>query len=245
MALFYLTVKHGGSFMYLAVLACLFESLGYATIGFGDNSTYVLFPVAKLIMCLVNYIVIGRLLRASGKDTIFSMDPQLVSALLQFIGAVTIFIQPIIGIMMALTGGGSGYMHDETGTGLILLLIRSTPFASILWTIAFSEDFLMWEIPELRGTFYCLFSTFGLILVSDIYGILAYTSPYESYLRTNEVPFIIFEMMTMLICFTVCTVFHYGRVTPMEFLRGYGRSAPLLGITGLQYRRLPVVSTAY
>ena len=28
MVLFYLTVKHGGSFMYLAVLACLLESLG-------------------------------------------------------------------------------------------------------------------------------------------------------------------------------------------------------------------------
>ena len=244
MALFYLTVKHGGSFMYLAVLACSLESFNYATIGDEmDTLTFVDWcSMAKFLMCSVNYIVIGRLLRASGKERIFCVNPQFVSPLLLFSGLVTIFIQPIYVFVMAfiVLDGGFG---DLTAYGLILLLIRSTPFASILWTIAFSEKFLMWEIPELRGTFYCLFSTFGLILVSDIYGTLHFLSNRTSYYRTNIWTFIVFEMMTMLICFTVCTVFHYGRVTPMEFLRGYGRSAPLLGITGLQYRCVPLIST--
>ena len=240
--LLYLTVKHGGSFMYLAVIACMLEYAAYRIIGRSDGSTYVYLPVAKLLLTLVNYIVIGRLLRASGKNTIFCVWTQFVSFLLQFSHCVlTIIIHPIIVFMMAISYGF--YYQDSAINWILALLIKNIPFASILYTVAFSKKFEMWKIPQLRKTFFCLFSSTGLIFLSDIYHIFASLSYYGSYVTTSEVPFIIFEMLTMLICFTLFTVFHYGKVTPMEFLRGYGRNAPLLGITGEEYRRLPVTET--
>ena len=238
-ALLYLTVKHGGSFMYLAILACLLEYTGYDIIGESDISTYVFFPEGKLLLTLVNYVVIGRLLRASGKDTIFCVRIQFVSFLLQFSCFAIIFIQPIIATMMGLTVG-HGVPGGDFNDWLLALLIKNIPFASILYTVAFSKKFAMWKIPELRKTFFCLFSSTGLIFVSDIYHICEKFAYYKSFIATNESPFIIFFL---LICFTLFTVFHYGKVTPIEFLRGYGRNAPLLGITGMEYRRLPLTST--
>ena len=233
--LLYLTVKHGGSFMYLAVIACMLEYAAYRIIGRSDGSTYVYLPVAKLLLTLVNYIVIGRLLRASGKDTIFCVRTQIVSFLLQFSGFVTIFIQPLIGICMGLSGGSIGFPRGHVDEWILALLAKNIPFAFTLCTVAFK--FEMWEIPELRKTFYCLFSSTGLIFISDIYHIFAgFGGDANSYISTNEVPFIILEMTTMLICFTLFTVFHYGKVTPVEFLRGYGRNAPLFGITGREYK---------
>ena len=229
---FYLTVKYGGSFMYLAVVACLMESIGYATIADGDMSTYVLFPVAKLFLALVNYTVIGRLLRASGEDFILCMRSQFVYLLLQASGVATIFLQPLCGIMMGLTF--HPYDPTEIRSGLIILLIRSSPFAYILSTVAFSNNFGMWRIPELKKTFYCLFSSTGLVLISDVYHIIVYGSLNDSYIVRNEWPFIIFEMVTMLICCTVYTVFHFGMVTPKEFLLGDGKSDRHLAINGLE-----------
>ena len=243
LALLYFTVKHGGSFMYLAVVACMLECHGYNTIGRdNDDPTYIYFPAAKYLLTLVNYIVIGRLLRASGKNTIFCVWTQFVSFLLQFSHCVlTIIIHPIIVFMIAISYGF--YYQDSAINWILALLIKNIPFASILYTVAFSKKFEMWKIPQLRKTFFCLFSSTGLIFLSDIYHIFASLSYYGSYVTTSEVPFIIFEMLTMLICFILFTVFHYGKVTPIEFLRGYGRNAPLLGITGEEYRRLPLTET--
>ena len=242
-ALLYLTVKHGDIFMYLAVIACMLECHGYYYITYfsdidsrylstADISIYLHFPIAKLLITFINYNVIGRLLRASGRT-------RCVSFLLQFFCVLNIIIHPFIGFLMSFSDVVDSF--DRWFVANILLsqlLMKNIPFAFTLCTVAFSKKFEMWEIPELRKTFYCLFSSTGLIFLGDVYLILQYYDYYGSYVTTNEAPFIILEMTTMLICFTLFTVFHYGKVTPIEFLRGYSRSS-LLGITGEEYRRLP------
>lgn len=227
---FYLTLKYGGYFMHLIVAACLMECIGYATIAEGDMSTYVIFPVAKLFLALVNYTVIGRLLRASRREFILCFRSQFVYLLLQASGVVTIFLQPLCGLMMGLTFHSRD--SREICSGLMILLIRSSPFAYILSTVACSSSFGMWRIPELRKTFQCLFFSTGLIFISDVYHIFVYGSPGDSYVVSNEWPFIMFEMVTMLICCTVYTVLHFGKVTPTEFLRGDGKNERHLAMVG-------------
>ena len=241
-ALLFQTVRYGGSFMLLAAVACALEFVGYSA-AFDDSAfANPYLPSAKNLVNLVNYIVIGRLLRASGKDTVLCVSMQFVSFLLQFSIFLTIMVQPLVWLIMGLNnssaGGGPGDPMDVAHIDLWLnaLVIRSTPFASILWTLAFSEEFLMWEIPELRKTFYCLFASSTLVLISDIYHILFGYWNYKSYVLVTKWPFMIFEMITMLSCFTLFYVYHYGKITPIEFLRDYGRDAPLFGITGREYK---------
>ena len=238
LALLYLTVKYGGSFMYLAVFACMVEYQTYTERYETDMTPLSLqFPNGKLFLSLVNYILVGRLLRASGKEFIFCMRTQYVSLLLQLSGVVTIIVHPFNLLNLALSSPGS-LPTGDVGNKLLGLSIRSTPFGTILWIVAFASDYDLWEVPELRKTFYCLFSSTGLLFINDVYNIFFLRSHHESYIATNEVPFIIFEILLSLICFTLFTAFHYGKVTPREFLRGYGKNAPLLGVTGLEYREI-------
>ena len=235
LALLFQTLRYGGSFMLLAVVACILEFVGYSA-AFEDYAfANPHLPTAKLLVNMVNYIVIGRLLRASGKDTIFCAISQFVSFLLQFSTVLYIIFQPILSVVMCIGRHGLS-LPSDVDIEVPILVIRSIPFASILWTLAFSEDFLMWEIPELRKTFYCLFSSSTLVLLSDIYHIFYGFQDYGSYVLSRKYHFILFEMMTMLSCFTLFTVYHYGKITPIEFLRGYGRNAPLFGITGREYK---------
>ena len=82
--------------------------------------------------------------------------------------------------------------------------------------VAFGAEWRMWDAVQLREAFICLYITSALIYVRNLYRIVNYASPTTSDIVTHEAYFIVFEGVSIFVCFVIYSAFHFGRVLPRD-----------------------------
>lgn len=185
----------GLRYMWILPFTGVLELLGYwlkadAAITkdtFGRFVPSVLFLLmSPIFLALINYTVIGRLLRASGQR-IGCLSPRWVTRMFLLSDVLTFFVQ----------GGGGGMLAIQSDAaqaagqaivlvGLAIQIAFFTAFVCTIHAVGTQPRFGVVQLPSLRPVLHCLYVTIGLLFIRNIYRLVEFASGIESPVVTNE-----------------------------------------------------------
>jgi hypothetical protein len=229
---------HRPSYVWIIFSCAVLEAIGYgARVHASENAalmSYIaqsfLILVVPIALALVNYIVVGKLLKATGKR-VLCMAPQRI--------AKAFLISDIV--CFVLQSGGSGMMTQasmkqmgeaNTIAGIVMQLSFFTAFCILTYHIAFGSNFRLYDIPHLQPVFRALLTTSVLLYIRNIYRIAQFAD-IDGYVGTHEWLFDVFETFTIFLCFVAYAHWHFGRLLPYgeeelaELIATRGASRPL------------------
>ena len=210
---------HRPRYVWIIFVCAVLEAVGYGarvhTCQNADLSSFIvqalLILVVPIALALVNYIVVGLLLEASGKQ-VACLPPRRIARAF-FVSDIACFL---------LQSGGAGMLvqasSQEMGktlivAGILLQLGFFTAFCLLTSYTAFSRRLRLYDIPHFKPVFQSLLTTSVLIYVRNIFRACEYLDA-QGYIGTHEWVFDVFESFAILMCFVAFSVWHFGRLLP-------------------------------
>ena len=211
-------------YMHILTATGIMEALGYGfriyalqseTIG-GFILTTLLILISPIALAVVNYVVVGKLLRASGKQIGFLKANHVTRLFL----ASDIFSFMLQGGAGGLLASKDPVMQD-TGKNIVLvgLAIQTlffTMFVAIAVYMAMSEKFALMSVRELRPVFSCLFLTIACLYIRNIYRFVEFASGIDSPIVTSELIFAMFETLPIMASLCIYILQHFGKLLPKD-----------------------------
>jgi len=216
-------------YMHLITFTGLMEVVGYALriyaslcedVSCLNTNAFIVTTVAILIapifLATVNYVVVGKLLKATGKSvlcikashaTCFFLTADILCFLIQCSAA-------------ALLTSKNPSQQDQ-GKSIVLLglglqLFFFTGFAFIALYMAFSKKFSMMTNQTLRPVFIGLFVSIICLYIRNVYRCVEFASGYNSDLVKHELIFFLLETLPILVAFGAYIYYHFGRDLPSD-----------------------------
>eukprot|EP00292_Cryptomonas_paramecium_P011442 CAMPEP_0113703864 /NCGR_PEP_ID=MMETSP0038_2-20120614/26143_1 /TAXON_ID=2898 /ORGANISM="Cryptomonas paramecium" /LENGTH=314 /DNA_ID=CAMNT_0000628467 /DNA_START=107 /DNA_END=1051 /DNA_ORIENTATION=+ /assembly_acc=CAM_ASM_000170 len=202
----------------LFVCACL-ETIGYGArvecTGSGALSTFivqaVLILVVPIAIALVNYIVVGILLEAGGKQ-VYCLTPKRVARVF-FASDVGAFFLQAIGASMMANEASADSGQNLALIGVVVQLGFFTMFVFLILYIAFGNGFRMYAMAEFKPVFHALCLTSILMYLRNIYRTIEFLDRH-GYVASNEWVFSVFDTFAILVCFLAYSFWNFGQLLP-------------------------------
>lgn len=207
-------------YMHILTFTGLMEAVGY---GFriytiqsasltGFIITTLLILISPIALAVVNYVVVGKLLRASGKQIGFLKANHITRLFL----ASDVF-------SFLMQGGAGGLLASKDPTmqdigknvvlvGLAIQTLFFTAFVLISVYIAFSRRFALIHVDALKPVFSGLFLTITCLYIRNIYRFVEFASGVESPIVTSELIFNMFETLPIFVSFCIYGINHFGKL---------------------------------
>lgn len=207
-------------------------SAALETVGYGMRYKTILDPVlgpfivsvlfillAPIFLALINYIVVGKMIESTGKN-VACIKPSFISYVFFASDFAGLIIQGIGGSVLASAKTSAAY---SLGSSIILIGLAIqvgffTLFTFMMLVAAFGKDFRMYYRDDLKTSFNVLFFTTIMIYVRNIFRLIEYAVPENSYIPNNEWLFFTFESAPiLLVCITYC-FWSFGHLLPEDIL---------------------------
>jgi hypothetical protein len=178
--------------------------------------TTVCLLIAPILLAAVNYVVVGKLLKASGKSILF-IKPHHATCLFLTADILCFFVQCSAA---ALITSKDPAVHDQ-GIGVVLLGLALqtfffTCFVFISLYMGISKKFMMMKNPSLRPVFIGLFLSMACLYIRNAFRFVEFASGTGSEVVKFELVFFVFETLPILISFVVYCTYHFGRLLPID-----------------------------
>jgi len=209
-------------YMYLIPIVGLMESLGYfmriETTQSLNLTSYItatcLILIAPILLAGVNYIVVGKLLQASGKS-ILCIKPRHATCFFITADVLCFVVQcGAAGLLVQKNQQMQDVGTDTVLFGLFLQLVFFTAYEVISLYLAFSKEFAMMKNPALRPVFKGLFLTSTCIYVRNVFRFVEFASGRNSEIVKYELVFFGFETIPIDIACFFYFLYHFGRLLP-------------------------------
>eukprot|EP00292_Cryptomonas_paramecium_P008548 CAMPEP_0113699350 /NCGR_PEP_ID=MMETSP0038_2-20120614/23264_1 /TAXON_ID=2898 /ORGANISM="Cryptomonas paramecium" /LENGTH=283 /DNA_ID=CAMNT_0000622709 /DNA_START=43 /DNA_END=891 /DNA_ORIENTATION=+ /assembly_acc=CAM_ASM_000170 len=202
----------------LFVCACL-ETVGYGArvecTQSGALGTFIIQAVVILVVpiaiALVNYIVVGLLLEAAGRQ-VYCLTPKRVARLF-FASDVGAFFLQATGASMMANEASADFGQNLALIGVVVQLGFFTAFVGLIVQVAVGSDFRLFHVPDLKPVFYSLFTTSSLLYLRNIYRTIEFLDRH-GYVASNEWVFVVFETVAVILCFVAYSFWNFGRLLP-------------------------------
>jgi len=211
-------------YMWLIPTVGLMESLGYYMRIYTTQSlnltSYItatcLILVAPILLAGVNYVVVGKLLQASGKSML-CIKPRYATRFFVLADVLCFVVQcGAAGLLVQKNQAMQDTGTDTVLFGLGMQLVFFTGYGIIAGYLAFSKEFAMFKTPELRAVFKGLFFTSVCIYIRNIFRFVEFASGRNSQIVKYELVFFGFETIPIdIACFFYC-LYHFGRLLPAD-----------------------------
>jgi len=211
-------------YMYLIPIVGFMEALGYfmriETTKTLNLTSYItatcLILIAPILLAGVNYVMVGKLLKASGKN-LLCIKPQHATCFFITADVLCFVIQcGAAGLLVQNNQSMQDIGTDTVCLGLALQLVFFTAYEAISVYLAFSKQFAMWKIPALRPVFKGLFLTSICIYIRNVFRFVEFASGRNSQIVKYELVFFGFETIPIdMACFFYC-LYHFGRLMPAD-----------------------------
>jgi hypothetical protein len=175
--------------------------------------------LSPIFLALLNYITVSKLVDKTD-ITIACIKPSIMSYVFFASDFAGLIIQGIGGSVLASAKTQSAF---DLGSAIILagLAIQVgffTIFTYIMLTAAFGKKFKMYERDDLKTAFNVLIFTTIMIYIRNIFRLIEYAVPHDSYIPTHEWLFFAFESAPILLACIVYCGWSFGRILPDEYL---------------------------
>jgi len=211
-------------YMHLITLTGLMEVVGYVlrieTVKTLNLTCFITTTagilVAPILLAGVNYVVIGKLLKASNKS-ILCIKPRHATCFFVTADVLCFFIQCSSAAL--LTSKDSSLQSAGTDVvlfGLSLQLFFFSCFVLIAFYLAYSKKFRMISIPELRPVFKGLLFTSIFLYIRNVFRFVEFASGRDSQIVKYEMVFFFFETSPILASFVLYCIYHFGYLLPGE-----------------------------
>jgi len=207
-------------YMYLIPIVGFMEALGYymriQTTKSLNLTSYItatcLILIAPILLAGVNYVIVGKLLQASGKSML-CIKPRHATCFFIAADVLCFVIQcGAAGLLVQKNQQMQDIGTDTVLFGLFLQLVFFTAYEVISLYLAFSKEFAMMKIPSLRPVFKGLFLTSICIYVRNVFRFVEFAAGRHSDINKYELVFFGFETIPIdLACFFYC-LYHFGRL---------------------------------
>jgi len=211
-------------YMYLIPIVGFMEAFGYfmriETAQLLNLTSYIaatcLILIAPILLAGVNYIIIGKLLKASGKS-LLCIQPRHATCFFITADVLCFVIQcGAAGLLVQKNQSMQDIGTDTVLLGLFLQLVFFTAYEAISIYLAFSKRFAMWKNPALRPVFKGLFLTSICIYIRNVFRFVEFASGRNSEIVKYEMVFFGFETIPIdMACFFYC-LYHFGRLLPAD-----------------------------
>jgi hypothetical protein len=213
-----------GWYMTIIPITAVVELLGYdmriATIIEAKLVPYItstLFLLtAPIALAAVNYIVAGKLLRASGKS-VGCIKANTLARLYLISDIVCFFVQAGGGGLLAskdMNMVNMGLSTMQFGLGLQMVIFTS--FIGITIYMQRSAKFALGAVAEVRPVFHGLYVTSALLFVRNLYRLLEFSMGNDGYFITNEWVFYTLETVPILLSFVAYAWWNFDRLLTPE-----------------------------
>jgi len=178
--------------------------------------TTVAILIAPIFLATVNYVVVGKLLKATEKSvlcirashaTCFFLTADILCFLIQCSAAALLTSKNA-------TQQNQGKSIVLFGLGLQLFFF--TGFAFIALYMAFSKKFNMMANQTFRPVFLGLFVSIVCLYVRNVYRCVEFASGYDSEIVKHELIFFLLETLPILVAFCAYIYYHFGRYLPAD-----------------------------
>lgn len=211
-------------YMHILTFTGLMEAVGYGTRIYATESaslsgfivTTLLILISPIALAVVNYVVVGKLLRATGRQVGFLKANHITRLFL----ASDVFSFVMQGGAGGLLASKDAVMQD-IGKDIVLigLAIQTfffTMFVVVALYIAFHNSFALIKIDELKPVFSGLFLTIACLYIRNIYRFVEFASGIESPVVTSELVFNMFETLPIFVSFCIYAIHHFGKLLPKD-----------------------------
>jgi len=228
----------GGRFMWIAVVSALFETLGYccrySVINVPGAWSYLFFiiftVVTPVLIALINYIVVGKLLRISEHKipicccwcccSCCTLGASGLKCIFLFIDIVCAVCQTGGGVVMVVAFAMGNTTLSNIGSvcllaGLVIQLVFFVAFAYVVSLIILEKKYMgplhaKLGHPRVKSIFIGLTFTMVLLFIRNVYRIAEYTSGTDGYAVTHEWVFFTFESAPIALSFIGYAIWHFG-----------------------------------
>lgn len=176
--------------------------------------TTLLLLVAPLLPAGVNYFVLGKIIKATGKS-VFGLQAKRIGAIFVTGDVLCFFIQSGGGGMMAIQDEGLNKLGNNLAIfGLALQMVFFGLFVALLLYVTFYKSFNLRFAKSLHYILVQLFGTTILLFVRNLYRLLEFSTGLDGPVMSREWIFYTFETLPILMCFVLYVVFPFGKVLP-------------------------------
>jgi hypothetical protein len=222
--MFWRRTGNSAKYMHMVTVTGLMEVVGYGLrIHASQNInltsfiiTTVLLLIAPILLAAVNYVVVGKLLKATGKSILF-IRPSHATCLFLTADILCFLVQSSAAAL--LTSKDPAVQDQGIGVvlfGLALQTFFFTCFVFIAVYMAFSKKFALMANPGLRGVFVGLFLTMACLYIRNTFRFVEFASGKNSDVVKYELVFFLFETLPILASFVVYCSYHFGRLLPAD-----------------------------
>lgn len=173
---------------------------------------------ATIALAAVNYLVVGRLLQATGKCV----------GCLQARHVAKIFLaSDLVGFLVQGGGGGLMSISDPAMAdmgqkivlfGLAFQIAFFAAFTYVTYHMWSSPRFGLANVAPLRPVFIGLFVTVALLFVRNAFRVAEFASGLDGYASTQEWVFFIFETLPIFCSFLAYSWWHFGWLIPGDIV---------------------------
>jgi hypothetical protein len=239
----FMKYRSKAKFMFILPGSALLECIGYITRvlsaqnpELGPFVVSVLFVLlAPIILALINYTVVGKLIEPTGKR-IGCIKPSVISYVFFASDFIGLIIQAIGGSVLASADTQAAYTLGANIilAGLAIQVGFFTIFTYMMYVAAFGADFRLYDRVDLKTAFNVLFVTTILIYVRNIFRLIEYAAPHDSYIPTQEWLYFVFESTPILVACVIYCGYHFGAILPDDVLQAHGQSKEMSDPRGIQ-----------
>lgn len=211
-------------YMHILTFTALMEAVGYGFRIYTTNSanltgyivTTLLILISPIALAVVNYVVVGKLLRATGKQVGF-LKASHVTRLFLASDVFSFIMQGGAGGLLA----SKDEVMQDIGKNIVLigLAIQTlffTMFVLVSVYIAFHKSFALFKVDALKPVFSGLFLTITCLYIRNIYRFVEFASGIESPVVTSELIFNMFETLPIFVAFCIYGIHHFGKLLPKD-----------------------------
>lgn len=223
---FYRRTGNPANYMHAISITGIMEVIGYALrIDARDRLdltsfivTTVCLLIAPILLAAVNYVVVGKLLKATGKPILF-IKPAHATCLFLAADILCFLVQASAAALLT-SKDPTGKTQDQ-GTAIVLfgLALQTfffTAFVLISLYMAFSKKFAMMANVSLRPVFIGLFLTIFCLYIRNTFRFVEFASGRNSEINKSELIFFLFETLPIFVSFVVYCFYHFGRLLPVD-----------------------------
>jgi hypothetical protein len=166
---------------------------------------------------VVNYAVVGKLMRASGQSMGRWMQPHHVTRFFFASDMLCLFIQGAGGAQMSSADPNAAKLGQTTI--LAGLALQLGFFAAFTWVAARMRASAVFQLHRVRNiglVYRVLYATIGLLFIRNFYRVVdfAQSDDADAYIPRSEWMFYVFETLPILLVMLTYTVWHFGRILP-------------------------------
>jgi len=222
--MFWRRTGNPAKYMHLVTITGLMEVVGYGLRIHASRNinltsfivTTVLLLIAPILLAAVNYVVVGKILKATGKSILF-IRPSHATCLFLSADILCFLVQSSAAAL--LTSKDPAVQDQGIGVvlfGLGLQTFFFTCFVFIAVYMAFSKKFALFYNPSFRSVFMGLFLSVGCLYVRNAFRFVEFASGKDSQVVKYELVFFLFETLPILVSFIVYNSYHFGRLLPVD-----------------------------